>query len=316
MSSIDTASTADTNTESGSFISFESSVLEDFAEKVDMAAGKAAKQRNLDKSIVLERLPPIDICVFGRSGIGKSELIKAITHLDIPTSSQIDHVTLTLTEASTTIGLLQFRFWDTKGIDNWLDLDAVDNLFNEMRERKIQPIFIIYCAAAGGRVDSDIVASILKQFQVTKIPICYVVTNIYAANDDQLAKQIEGGRRIMDNVFDLFPDQTEELCFQYRNRTDDPDDLLPAKGGILIGVNSCPFRNRMGSMPIYNIHELMNFLADNTNDEDFSKFVALTMNNRHFWDRVSDGLRTRLRRAADALNRWKIHTTSFFKWLF
>jgi energy-coupling factor transporter ATP-binding protein EcfA2 len=321
MSSIDLVLTAEAvtagmNTENEASISSQSSVLEDLAEKVDMAAGKAARERNLEKFIVLQRLPPIDICVFGRSGIGKSELIKAITHLDIPTSSQIDHVTQTLTEATTTIGPLQFRFWDTKGIDNWLDLAAVDNVFNEMREREIQPIFIIYCAAAGGRVDSDIVAGILRKFQMTKIPICYVITNIYAASFDQLTKQIEGGRRIMDDVFDRIPDQTGKLCFEYGNIFKNPDDLIPNRQGILIGVNSYPFSNILGTMPIYNIDELMTFLACNLNDEDFSKFVALTMNNRDFWDRISDGLRTRLQRTSDTLSKWKIHTVSFFKRLF
>jgi ABC-type molybdate transport system ATPase subunit len=104
------SSMADINTETEVFVSFQSSVLEDFAEKFDIAVDKAAKERNLEKFVILQRLPPIDICVFGRSGIGKSELIKAITHLDIPTSAQIDHVTQTLTEATTTIGPLQFRF--------------------------------------------------------------------------------------------------------------------------------------------------------------------------------------------------------------
>jgi predicted GTPase len=194
----------------------------------------------LEKFVILQRLPPIDICVFGQSGIGKSELIKAITHLDIPTSAQIDHVTQTLTEATTTIGPLQFRFWDTKGIDNWLDLDVVDNLFNEMKERNIQPIFIIYCAAAGGRVDSDIIAAILNRFQTTKIPICYVITNIYAASSDQLIKEVEGGRLIMDNIFDTLTDQIRKLCFKYGNVFKNDDSLIANRQGILIGVNSCP----------------------------------------------------------------------------
>jgi hypothetical protein len=253
---------------------------------------------------------------FGRAGIGKSELIKAMTHLDIPISAQIDHVTQRLTEAITTIGDLKFHFWDTKGIDNWLDIDAVDNLFNEMKEQNIHPIFIIYCAAAGGRVDSDIVAAILKQFQVKKIPICYVITNIYAATSDQLEKQKEGGLIIMHNIFGTVAQATGNFCYEYRSSSDNPDDPASNKQGILIGVNSCPFSNIMGTMLIYNIHELMNFLAGSLNDEDFSKFVALTMKNRDFWDRFSDGFRTRLQRTLDTLSRWKIQTVSFFKQLF
>ena len=304
---------ADTNEENESSIS---SILEDLAEKADIVIDKQAKERNLDKSLVYQCLPPIDICVFGRSGIGKSQLIKAITHIDIPTSAQIDHVTQTLTEATTTIGSLKFRFWDSKGIDNWLDIGSIDNLFNEMRERKIKPIFVIYCAAAGGRVDSDIVAAILKQFQTTNILICYVITNIYAANDIQLQEQIDGGRRIMDNIFQTKPIANGRFCFEYRNTSDDNDDSIPNRQGILVGVNSCPFTSMMGSAPICNIYELMNFLAGNLNDEDFSKFVALTMNNRDFWNRASDAVTTRLLRVQKFFDQMKFQVAAFVKKLF
>jgi hypothetical protein len=151
---------------------------------------------------------------------------------------------------------------------------------------------------------------------MTKLLICYLITNIYAASSDQLIKQVEGERLIMDNVFDTVPDQIGKLCFEYGNVFKNDDSLIPNRQGILIGVNSCPFSNMIETMPIYNIHELMNFLAGNLNDEDFSKFVALTMNNRDFWDRISDGLHTRLQRASNTLSKWKIHTVSFFKWLF
>ncbi|CAF2035137.1 unnamed protein product [Rotaria magnacalcarata] len=76
-------------------ITSETSTLEDIAEKVHVVADKQAKERNLTTSVILDRLPPIDICVFGLSGIGKSQFIKAITGIDIPISAQIDHVTQT-----------------------------------------------------------------------------------------------------------------------------------------------------------------------------------------------------------------------------
>ncbi len=120
----------------------------------------------------------------------------------------------------------------------------------------------------------------------------------------------------MDDVFGMRPDQIGKLSFEYGNMFKNVTDLIPYRQGILIGVNSCSFSNIIGTMPIYHMPELMNFLAGNLNDEDFSKFVTLTMNNRDFWDRVSDGLRTSLQRASGTLNKWRIQTMSFFKWLF
>ena len=143
-----------------------------------------AKARHILKELVLERLPAIDIVVFGRSGIGKSTLVEAITHVDMLPSSPIDHVTEVLTEVTVEIEPLKFRFWDTKGIDSWSDIDAIDNLFNEIIAREMKPLFVIYCATMNGRVDSDIVAGILARFRMLHVPICYVITNIYAANSE------------------------------------------------------------------------------------------------------------------------------------
>ena len=124
--------------------------LDVIAGKIDLAAGMMATARNISKKLVLERLPAIDIVVFGRSGIGKSTLVQAITHVDMLPSSQIDHVTQVLTEVTVEIEPLKFRFWDAKGIDSWLDIDAIDNLFNEIIAREMKPLFVIYCATMNG----------------------------------------------------------------------------------------------------------------------------------------------------------------------
>ncbi|CAF1411461.1 unnamed protein product [Adineta ricciae] len=291
-----------------------SSTLHYIAENVTKAVKTIAKQRNLETTVVFDHVAPIDICVFGRSGIGKSTLIKAITNLDIPESPQIDHVTEVVTEVTTYIGALKVRFWDTKGIDNWLDIDIIDNMFNEMNKLNVKPLFIIYCAATNGRVDSDIAAGILTRFQRQNIPICYVITNIYAASDEQLEQQIEGGRRIMKRVFGSSPKSNGDLYYTYENTCTANEGYC--KEGILIGVNSCVFSNRMGTQPLFNIHELMDFLAGALKDEDFTKFVALTMANRDFWDRAKDAIRTRVLRITDTLDSWKIKTGSFIKRLF
>jgi predicted GTPase len=151
--------------------------MDDLLKKLHTAADQAAQQHNLKTNVVLNRLPPIDIFVFGRSGIGKSTLIEGITNEKVFTSAQLDHVTEQLTEVNKTIGTLKFRFWDTKGIDNWREDDTF-NLIIQMKDRDIKPIFAIYCAAAGGRVDSNVVTAILQYFQLENIPICYVMTNI------------------------------------------------------------------------------------------------------------------------------------------
>jgi hypothetical protein len=291
--------------------------MDDLLDKLYTAANQAAHERNLEPNVVLNRLPPIDIFVFGRSGIGKSTLIEAITNEKVHSSARLDHMTEQLTEINKTIGNLKFRFWDTKGIDNWREGDTF-NLIIQMKDREIKPIFAIYCAAAGGRVDSTVVTLILQYFQLENIPICYVITNIYAASTEQFQGQLEGGRSVMSAVFNTEDRETGRYCFEYETILPGQSDPAVQSKGILIGVNSCSFSNIMGNtMPPCNVHELMDFLAHNLNDEQFTKFVALTMNNRAFWDRAYDALRSRLFRIKEAIMRWDILPRSvieaFFK---
>jgi len=278
------------------------STLDHVANRLQSIADHEAEAHRVSTEVVLERFPPIDIFVFGRSGIGKSQLIEAITDIKMDSSPQLDHVTQKLTAVIHQIGSLTFRFWDTKGIDKWEDADTVVNLFKEIEEQKIKPIFVIYCAAAGGRVNSNIVTSILKSFNSRYIPICYVITNIYAASLQQIRAQIHGGHSIMEAVYEKNwyhpPGQSR---VEYENKSKEDSDSNKTSRGLLTGVNSCVFTSSMGTKPPFNVHGLMSFLASNLNDEELTKFVALTMNNRNFWDRVHDKLHSRFIKIKDTV---------------
>jgi GTPase SAR1 family protein len=279
----------------------ERSTLDHVVNIIRRIASQEAKTHNVSTEVVLERLSPIDIFVFGRSGIGKSQLIKAIADAKMDSSPRLDYLTLTLTAAIRYIGSLTLRVWDTKDIDSWEDVNAVGNLFKEMVEQKINPIFVIYCAASGGRVNSDIVTCILKTFNSTYIPICYVITNIYAGSSEQLGAQIQRGCSIMEAVFQQTPSPVGQFRFEYENKPEQDSGTDKTARGLLIGVNSCVFTNVMVTVPPVNIHELMDFLASNLNEEEFTKFVALTMNNRNFWDRVHDTLHSRFIKIKDTV---------------
>jgi GTPase SAR1 family protein len=290
------------------------STLDHVANRLQSIADHEAETHKLSTEVVLERFPPIDIFVFGRSGIGKSQLIEAIADVKMDSSPQLDHVTQTLTAAILHIGPLTLRIWDTKGIDKWEDVNAVANLFKEIEEKKIKPIFVIYCAAAGGRVNSDIVTRILKSFNSTYIPICYVITNIYAGSSEQFGAQMQGGRHIMQTVFQQTSCAVGQFRFEYENKPKQDPDSEKTSRGLLIGVNSCAFTNLMGTMPPFNVHGLMDFLASNLNDEEFTKFVALTMNNRNFWDRAHDTLRSRFIKIKDTVLKWNFLPSHLVGW--
>jgi hypothetical protein len=55
----------------------------------------------------------------------------------------------------------------------------------------------------------------------------------------------------------------------------------------------------------------MSFIANNLNDEDFAKFVALTLQNRGFWEQISDKFVTKLYQCRDLLTGYGIKFLDF-----
>ncbi|CAF1233909.1 unnamed protein product [Didymodactylos carnosus] len=299
--------------------------LDAIQDKLGEIVREAASRHNLSNGVVLNRLAPIDILNFGRSGVGKSCLLKAITKADIPTSSQLDHVTETLQEVRFNSGKLTFRFWDTKGIDKWSSSEDVDNMLNEIKRKSIDPLFIIYCASGSGRVDTKIVIQILKHLQSAKVPIAYVITNIYGHSDDQLEGQIDGGLDIMRKVFSNQTDPVKKNEWHYEfseplymNSSDCGVMDWGDGKGLLIGVNSAPWESKAlrRKQPLKNVYELMDFIANNLKDKEFAEFVALTLNNRGYWARASDVIKTKIQSIADILQQWSINMLEHVKYLY
>jgi hypothetical protein len=55
----------------------------------------------------------------------------------------------------------------------------------------------LYCGSGNGRINSGIVAHILKEFFTSETPVFYVITNLYSHSDETLKGQIEGAMKIM-----------------------------------------------------------------------------------------------------------------------
>ncbi|CAF1494136.1 unnamed protein product [Didymodactylos carnosus] len=289
-------------------------------EKVTTVVRAEAQKRNLAEEVILGRLSPIDILTFGRSGVGKSCLLKAITKVDIPTSAQLDHCTETLTEVPFVCGKLTFRFWDTKGIDKWSSSDDVDNLLDEIKLKDIKPLFVIYCACAASRVDSVMLTTLLKSLQKDGIPVAYVITNMYAHTNEQLKGQLSGGLQIMSEIFysETGPVQINKFHYEFNDLYDNQQNLVREGKGLLIAVNSAPFENDLTQtyLPVKHIYELMDFVAKNLHDKDFAKFVALTLNNRDYWDRVSDAIKSKCHSIKDTLKQWGFNLWEMLKNLY
>jgi GTPase SAR1 family protein len=275
-----------------------------------------ADKFDLSTHVVSEKLD-IDILIFGRSGVGKSQLLKAITKQEnIETSPQLDHVTTDLKEAILKVDKLTYRFWDSRGIDKWSNIDAdADNLINEIKEKKINPMFIIYCSAAIGRVESAMVRKLLEYLRGRNIPIAYVITNIYAGDDTQRQAQIKGGLQIMDEVFFNPPRQCDSMHYEFDANLIDNEGAIVREGhGILIGVNSCLYVNEMLNVrkSEINVNKLMDFIATNLNDEELAKFIMLTLNNRGYWEKASDVIKSRIDQASYKLRTWNIDLKAWF----
>jgi len=274
---------------------------------VDKIALTNAETYKLAPSVIINQVPPVDILIFGRSGIGKSVLIKAMTGIQIPSSPDIDHVTQTMNCTIVTHDKLKFRFWDTKGIDKWDDFD-VENMFNEINEKKILPLFVIYCASFNGRVQSKVVKKILLNFKEYNVPIAYVITNIYAGDDSQFDGQRTGGFNVMNDVFLAKPKKISEYYYEYGALYNTDGELICDGKGIMICVNSQPYIKRLDNInhPQLNVNELLDFIGRHLNGENFAKFVILTLNNRSYWKRKYDYVLSRLHEIYNYLYKYGI----------
>lgn len=278
---------------------------------IDRIALTNAETYKLSPSVIIHQLPPVDILIFGRSGVGKSALINAITGVQVPSSPDIDHVTQTINCTIVNNGKLKFRFWDTKGIDKW-DISDVENMFNEIKEKQINPLFVIYCASFNGRVDSKVVRKILLDFKQYNVPIAYVITNMYAGDDSQFDGQREGGFSIMNDVFLVKSKKISEYCYEYGALYDRDGELLSDGKGILICVNSQPYIKKRGNInyPQSNINELLDFIGCHLNGERFAEFLVLTLNNRSYWKQKYDYLLSRLQEISSYLYKYGIKLTN------
>jgi len=275
---------------------------------IDKIALTNAEIYKLAPSVIIHQLPPVDILIFGRSGVGKSALIKAMTGIQIPSSPDIDHVTQTINCTIINNGKLKFRFWDTKGIDKWDNFSDVENMFNEIKEKKIVPLFIIYCASFNGRVDSKIVTKILLDFKQYNVPIAYVITNMYAGDDEQFDSQRKGGFNIMNDIFLGKSKKISEYYYEYGALYHTDGEIISDGKGILICVNSQPYIKQRGNINYsqFNINELLDFIGQHLNGERFAEFVILTLNNRSYWKQKYDYLLSRAHELSTYLYKYGI----------
>ena len=186
---------------------------------------------------------PIDILCFGRSGVGKTSLLEAITGKDLGSTPRLNHGTTTLRSIDVSQqvrltngeqGTVNIRLWDTVGIDTWSP-EKLSVMFSELAEQKAHPICVFYCATAHGRVDSEVVTKILTHFRELSVVVFYVVTNMFAMSDTEFDTQMEEGKNLMMKVaaVDHFR-QLRADTFEFEHNC------------FLLAVNSkvCLFRSR------------------------------------------------------------------------
>jgi len=206
----------------------------------------------------------IDILIMGRSGIGKSALLSAITGLDIKTSSKLDHETSKLTVYHKIIKdnqdniIATLRFWDTKGIDKW-NSDDIQNMHNDLIKHEVDPICVIYCASMNGRVDSKIVESILLKFYKQKRLILYAITNMYSGSKEQRQEQIDGGDIICQKISNEKGNETSKYIWKYNNNLH------------MFCVNSLEYNHDLGILKIFNVDEIMKVCIESLNDDRLLK---------------------------------------------
>jgi predicted GTPase len=158
---------------------------------------------------------PIDILCFGRAGVGKTTLLEALTGRQLGSTSRVNHGTSKLECCEIHDNLsnkegnsvkIHIRFWDSKGVEKWTGGDLVElfeelknqnvsSVFSEVINVEVHPICVLYCGSGYGRINSGIVAHILREFLSSETPVFYVITNLYSHSDETLTGQFEGAMK-------------------------------------------------------------------------------------------------------------------------
>ena len=117
----------------------------------------------------------------------------------------------------------------------------------------------------------------------------------------------------MQDVYLNSPVPKNKYYYEFSRLTDNDGSTVLSGNSILIAVNSEQYSNDLigAYKPKLNIFELMSFIANNLMDEDFSKFVFLTLQNRSFWQQIWDSIWTKLYRFSDQLIRYDVELNGF-----
>jgi len=265
------------------------SFMEDVHDVLKRVVSSVTKEEGAQERLMAK---PIDILCFGRAGVGKTTLLEGLTGRDLGSTPRLDHGTTKLECISVVESLpgkngeslsVQIRFWDSKGIEKWSSTD-VKKLFEELKLNEVHPLCVFYCATCNGRVDSQIVTSILRWFLEQDLAVFYLITNLYSHSDEQLDAQITGGLEVMTVAVGSPHKDIGDLVWQFGEK------------GFVMAVNSKPYTSRLGGKGPKNIDNLMEMCVSTLNEEQLSQFFLATLHNRNFWDKAVDKCRTIIKR--------------------
>ena len=74
---------------------------------------------------------------------------------------------------------------------------------------------MLYCGSGNGRINSGVVAAILKEFIKAETPVFYIITNLYSHSDETLSGQISGAQKIMSWATEKKPTEISNLAWKF-----------------------------------------------------------------------------------------------------
>ena len=234
---------------------------------------------------VFRNLAGMHVVVCGSPRVGKSTLINAICGSKVAEAKEgLASVTQTISrhtmegQCDTGSGIARYKytFWDTPGFESWKQNNIRKKVKEIIETPETKPLCMIFCASPTTFVDLEQLEWLLDLCIKEKHIFCALVcTNKYAGQTKNLCAVLDDFKKMLSKYVNGPPREQKDIVF-YGNI------------GLCTSVNSEPYENENGILPVSGVNELTYGIMESLVDDQVIDWLFLVLENKDFWNSIQE----------------------------